>query len=177
MKKKALTAGIMAAFLTGCSEPVEVATYGSITACERSTGNREMCEDAWVAQMSANAQHAPKFESQLACEESFGDQCRTERVQNSDGSWSNVIVPMMAGMMISNMMNGSNVHQQYQPVYREKDRKGNFVGSGYVTNQGNSIAPGKSKISPTKATTIKPSSRPIARGGFGSAGRGGSAAS
>jgi len=186
MKKKVLTHGIMAVFvaqaLLGCTEEptTQVSVYGSVSECMLGGNSKESCEKAWSDVQQANASMAPRFTDAAACEDAFGDGCQVQRVQNDDGSWSDVLIPAMAGMAIGAMaasaMGGSNTPVQPQPMYETKeDRERRTSGGGvvprtYTSNQGAVFNSGKQQVVTSKATPTKPSSTPIARGGFGRAG-------
>lgn len=190
MQKK-LTMGIMAAFvaatLTGCEETTPVYNVTSIDECVSHTGDYLQCSNDWKAAQALNEEVAPRFTDMAFCEDSFGDQCQQKTVTNSDGSTSNVFVPMMAGMMIGNMMANNNlaaqgqaVHQtRTQPLYQEKERRG----GGYVpintlsTSTGSAVQKGSASVSPKMASTVSKFSAPVSRGGFGMSARGGSASS
>lgn len=190
MKQKKLTMGIMAAFvastvMTGCEEAQSVHNVTSIDSCVAATGDYLQCQSDWDAAQSQHLDVAPRFVDNAACSESFGDDCQQAIVTHADGSQSSVFLPMMAGMMIGNMMSnsgGSYSHVPPKPLYQEKERRG----GGYVpvshltTSNGHAVSKGTTNVSKSfasQSTSPKASSTPIARGGFGVAGRGGSAAS
>ena len=194
--KKVLTMGIMATFvaaaLSGCQDDkVEVLSVSSVDQCIASGIDFGTCQAEWDKATSMHEDVAPKFDTAGGCYSEFGDMCQNRPVTNADGSTSNVWLPMMAGMMMGNMMS-SNAHASaYQaantrPLYMsgaKKNERGNYVGT-FVTPSGNMISPGVSRMSPTaamstptRATVASTKSAVSSRGGFGSSARGGSGAS
>ena len=187
-----MTMGIMAAFITatlsGCSEPTTpVHAISSVDECLAVTGDVVQCREQWKEAQLLHKEVAPQFTSNTACSESFGDDCQSQRVQNTDGSFTDVFVPMMAGMLIGNMMSNSNIASQgrevyntrTQPLYQEKEKRG----GGYVpvntmsTSTGSAVNKGSSFVSAKSATSVSKFSSPVSRGGFGMSARGGSASS
>ena len=129
MKKIVLRQGIIAAVvitaLAGCSdEPVDVSSVNSVSDClVQGLGNEQQCRAAWDQASSEHLKEGPRFEAKEDCSEEFG-QCNRYQVQNDDGSFSDVFIPMMAGMMIGNMMSSSNTrHVYHQPLYKSKDQQ------------------------------------------------------
>lgn len=194
--KKVLTMGIMATFvaaaLSGCQaeEKVEILSVTSVDQCISSGVDFQTCQAEWDKATAMHEDVAPKFDTAGGCYGEFGDMCQNRPVRNADGSTSNVWLPMMAGMMMGNMMSSSAhagaAYANTRPLYMEKARKtpqGTYVG-GLVTPSGNAIAPGSSRMSktaamssPTRATVASTKSAVSNRGGFGSSARGGSGAS
>lgn len=186
-ESKTLSKGIMAAFVasviaTGCTPASEVVNVGSVTECIENGGDFFGCQEEWDAAEQLHSQVAPQFVDKTACSESFGDECEVKRVQNDDGSFSDVFVPMMAGMMIGNMLSSSSDHSSHkvvtQPLYREKEK---HPGGGYVpvnsysTSTGTAVSPGRTNVSSNVASKVSRVSTPIARGGFGMSARGSAA--
>ena len=173
MKKIVLRQGIIAAVviaaLSGCSdEPVDVSSVNSVSDClVQGLGNEEQCRAAWDQASSEHLKQGPRFEGQEDCSQEFG-QCNRYQVQNDDGSFSDVFIPIMAGMMIGNMMNSANTTKVYhQPLYQRKDQQ--TYGGGFVTAGGYSIQKGHSTI--PSSYSSKPSGvGTISKGGLGGAG-------
>lgn len=195
--KKVLTMGIMATFvaaaLSGCQadDKVEILSVTSVDQCIASGIDFGTCQAEWDKATSMHEDVAPKFDTAGGCYGEFGDMCQNRPVRNADGSTSNVWLPMMAGMMMGNMMSNSAHAGAYhaantRPLYMNNARKtpqGTYVG-GLVTPSGNMISPGASRMSsaaamssPTRATVASTKSAVSSRGGFGSSARGGSGAS
>lgn len=194
MKKKALTMGIMAAFvsaaLSGCSDAdqAEVLSVTGVDQCIASGIDFMTCQAEWDRATAMHEDVAPKFETAGGCMGEFGEMCQARTVTNADGSTSNVWLPMMAGMMMGNMMSSNtNSHlTNTRPLYMsgaKKTERGTYVGT-FVTPSGNAVSPGASRMSvaaamssPTRATVASTKSAVSSRGGFGASARGGSAAS
>lgn len=182
MKKIVLRQGIIAAVvitaLACCSdEPVDVSSVNSVSDClVQGLGNEQQCRAAWDQASSEHLKEGPRFEAKEDCSEEFG-QCNRYQVQNDDGSFSDVFIPMMAGMMIGNMMSSSNTHHVYhQPLYKRKDQQaygGGFVtAGGYTVQKGTSIIPSSYASKPSGVGTI--SKGGLGGGGFStSSGKGG----
>lgn len=214
MKKKVLTTGLMATFvaaaLSGCQQEEQIDSYsfsgqtatpvisdektesytvGSASQCaELGAGDAATCAEAWNTAQAEHIKQAPKFQDSGSCEAQAGVSCEAQRVQHSDGSWTDVFIPAMAGMIVGNML-GNMMHKP-QPIYYDRDRR-------YVTGGGVPVVPGKSmasvsafKSSPhfapagnvfSKGTTVskpsfsKTSSGTSKVGGFGSSAKGSSA--
>lgn len=192
---KVLTMGIMATFvaaaLSGCAEDkVEILSVTSVDQCISSGVDFMTCQAEWDKATAMHEDVAPKFDTAGGCYGEFGDTCQNRPVRNADGSTSNVWLPMMAGMMMGNMMSNSAhagaAYANTRPLYMNNARKtasGSYVG-GLVTPSGNAIAPGASRMSasaamstPTRATVASTKSAVSSRGGFGSSARGSSGAS
>ena len=137
MKKIVLRQGIIAAVvimaLSGCSdEPVDVSSVTSVSDClTQGLGNEQQCRAAWDQASQEHLREGPRFEDQNDCSEEFG-QCNRYQVQNDDGSFSDVFIPLMAGMMIGNMMSSvGSSHFYHQPLYKRKDQQ--QYNGGFVT--------------------------------------------
>lgn len=172
MKKIVLRQGIIASVvimaLAGCSdEPVDVSSVSSVSDClVQGLGNEEQCRAAWNQASGEHLKEGPRFEDQADCSGEFG-QCNRYQVQNDDGSFSDVFIPLMAGMMIGNMMNSaSSTHVYHQPLYKKKDQQ--TYGGGFVTAGGHTILKGTSTVPSSYAA--KPSGVSISKGGLGGGG-------
>lgn len=194
--QKQLKMGIMAAFvaaaLSGCGEqqsntfsynglggePTPTVTATSAEQCqELGGGSTEQCQLAFKQAKDEHTSAAPKFNDQTSCESGTGAVCTQTQIQNSDGSFSDVFVPAMVGMIVGQLMS-SNARPM--PVYapsRSEDRR-----NGFVTANGSYVPPGKGSIGANtfktsfgKGSFAKPvaSSKPVVRmssGGFGKSG-------
>lgn len=192
MNKKVLTMGLMATFvaaaLSGCvqEDQAEVLSVTSVDQCIASGIDFNTCNGEWERAKSMHESVAPKFDSASSCMGEFGDMCQNRQVYNSDGTTSNVWLPMMAGMMMGNMMANNTHPVNTRPLYMSGAKRtphGTFVGT-LNTPSGNAVSPGVSRMSPAAAaSTPKPASvastraAVSSRGGFGSSARGGSGAS
>lgn len=202
-KRKVLSTGIMAAFvaaaLSGCdSQPEEMDSFTINTQEQCVTagaGSAEQCATAW---QEAEAEHkkealsdkSVQYASQQSCETGNGVQCQKTQVQHSDGSFSDVFIPMMAGMFVGNMI-GNMMAPKPQPVYMTRDREYSTRG-GYVVPYGRSTVSksaftrsssftkphsyaSRSYTPPAGAKPMASASKPVAKsGGFGSSARGSS---
>ena len=173
MKKIVLRQGIIASVvimaLSGCSdEPVDVSSVTSVSDClTQGLGNEQQCRAAWDQASQEHLKEGPRFQDQTDCSEEFG-QCNRYQVQNDDGSFSDVFIPLMAGMMIGNMMSSAGSSHVYrQPLYKRKDQQ--LYNGGFVTAGGYSIHKGSSTIPSSYAS--KPSGvGTISKGGLGGGG-------
>ena len=191
---KKMTMGIMATFvaaaLSGCveSDQAEVLSVTSVDQCISSGIDYYTCTSEWEKAQSMHEEVAPKFDTAGSCIGEYGDMCQNRPVRNADGTTSNVWLPMMAGMMMGNMMSSSAMHHPVntRPLYMsgaKKTDRGTYIGT-LSTPSGNAVSPGVSRMSPAAAmSTPKPAtvastrSAVSSRGGFGSSARGGSGAS
>ncbi|UYD57451.1 hypothetical protein OFDDKENP_00075 [Aeromonas phage B614] len=198
--QKQLKMGVMAAFvaaaLSGCGEaPSDGYSYSGLggeatptvtaTSPEQCSnmggGSLEQCQLAFKQAKDEHIAAAPKFNDQSSCESGTDAVCSRTQIQNSDGSFSDVFVPAMVGMIVGQMMSNNT---RPMPVYapsRHEDRK-----NGFVTANGAYVPPGKGSVG---ASTFKKSSfgssftKPVASskpvmkmssGGFGKSGSFGS---
>lgn len=196
-KKKVLKAGIVAAFvitaMTGCEDPdalvysgmggeqVQTYTVSSVEQCENlGAGSLSQCQEAFKSAQDEHLKAVPKYGDQSSCESGSDVACTHTQVKNSDGSFSDVFVPAMAGMIVGNMLSNGFNRNQTMPVYRDRDNRYTTSGGAYVAAGKGSI--GKNTfasssrtggfVKPMSMTAPKPSMK---SGGFGSTGRGGGA--
>lgn len=191
--QKQLKMGIMATFvaaaLSGCGEqPTDSFSYAGLggepetsytaTSPEQCSsigaGTVEECQTAFNHAKLDHLENAPKFADKEACEAGTDAVCNTTRIANSDGTFSDVFVPAMVGMIVGQMLSNNS---RPMPVYapsRVDDRK-----NGFVTSGGAYVPPGKGSVGSntfksSKSGFVKPvaSSRPVmvSRGGFGKSG-------
>lgn len=167
--KHGIIASVVMAAMTGCSpEPdTTVTTVTSVEECVQSSlGTTDECQATWDQAKQENAKVGPRFEDSGGCSSEFG-KCEQYVVQNSDGTTSNVFIPMMMGMMMGNMMSNNGSHITPQPLYRsESDRKDGR--SGFVAASGVYVNKGSSQVSSRSVVAKSPTS--VSRGGFGSIG-------
>lgn len=190
--QKQLKMGIMAAFvataMSGCGEaPNDTYTYTGLggeatptvtaVSAQQCTdlggGSLEQCQLAFDTAKQDHIASAPKFDDQTACESGTDAACTRTQIQNSDGSFSDVFVPAMVGMIVGQMMaNNSRPMPVYAPA-----RKENYS-NGFMTANGAYVPAGKGAIGSNtfKARTSSfvkptPASKPAFRsGGFGKSG-------
>lgn len=119
-----MTMGLMAAFvavtLSGCEDSVDVLAVSSVDQCLAATGDFDKCNEQWNEAQLLHKEVAPRFTDQTACSESFGDDCQVQQVTNADGSTTSMFVPLMAGMMIGNMMNNGCSSYSHTTVVSRK---------------------------------------------------------
>ncbi|AAQ81415.1 lipoprotein [Aeromonas phage Riv-10] len=198
--QKQLKMGIMAAFvsaaLSGCGqantddtftynglggEATPTVTAVSAQQCaELGGGSLEQCQSAFDKAKMEHIDSAPKFNDQASCESGTEAICNRTQIQNSDGSFSDVFVPAMVGMIVGQMMsNNSRPMPVYAPA-RPEDRKNGFVTSGgaYVPPAKGSVGANTFSAPKTPGSFSKPSpsSKPSfsSKGGFGKSGSFGS---
>lgn len=191
---KHLKMGIMATFvataLSGCGEaPNDTYTYNglggsqvpTITAtspakcAEMGGGSFEDCQVAFETATKDHLASAPKFQDQSSCESGTEAACTRTQIQNSDGSFSDVFVPAMMGMIVGQMMSNNS---RPMPVYAPA-RKENYS-NGFMTANGAYVPTGKGSIGAntfiTKTSSFKapsPATKPVVsstKGGFGKSG-------
>ncbi|MDO6586771.1 DUF1190 domain-containing protein [Salipiger sp. 1_MG-2023] len=164
--------------LAGCrEEQVDARAFPDVNSCQAAVGpdslfSAQDCTDAFDEAQQLHAETAPRYDSLEVCEEQYGEgNCGSEAQATSGGSGS-IFMPLIAGMLLGNMLGGRGVGAQ--PMYRNSD--GRFTTPGGGTSYANNT--GKAKIGAqafAKApTTIgkPPMTRATAttRGGFGSTG-------
>lgn len=114
--------------LSGCDDPVDVATKGQLftdaQACESAYDQKE-CLDAYKRAETAHVETAPKFANRAECEAEFGvENCTPAPRQTAvegdpaqanagGGSW---FMPAMMGFMMGRMMGGGYAAA---PIYRD----------------------------------------------------------
>ncbi len=165
--------GIAAASVTlaGCDGPdvpAENAQFTTVSECISAGFEAELCNAARNTAEQDYAQTAPRFASQEECEAEWGQyKCGPAQTQNVSGG-SNVFVPIMAGFILSNMM-----QQRY------RDDRGAFIGGGFGGGYGGgpvyrdrggspvvlSRTDGKAIAKPVNVNTVT-----AARSGFGGMG-------
>ncbi|MFC3581409.1 DUF1190 domain-containing protein [Sphingomonas hylomeconis] len=167
--------------LTACDgpvdKPVDALSYTSVAEC-RTAGKipADQCEAAYAQAQKANAQNAPRFDTQQACEAQFG----AAQCARGNGGSGSFFTPLLTGFVIGQMLNGGGGYRG-APMYRDRD--GNYFGGAgsrinrdYVTGR---TQVGTSAFNPTARAPARVQSRSavISRsgfgGGFGSRGFGG----
>ncbi len=181
-KLKPIAFSILFAFgLAGCGNDTneKLTIYSTVEDCVVNNPDLEMeCKLSFKRALTESIDTAPKYNSLQECQADFGpESCKTtESVQElaDNGSTSNSSestrphgsfwMPMLAGYMFGNMMNGGYANK---PVYSPKDSTGrptNFydnTGKKYgAARSGSVVSVPKGDLKPVKAGTIR-------RGGFG----------
>ncbi|MBA1157880.1 DUF1190 domain-containing protein [Microvirga mediterraneensis] len=169
--KLTLMTGAAAAGLSFCSAPQK--SFSNVAECVGAGNTEALCRGAYEAALAEHVQSAPTFASLQDCRANVDvDQCISTLKRDSNGTVSNVIVPMMAGYML-----GQNVRD-------ERENQGSTGGgSGRYFYGGRSYGgaplyqsrrnPGNYWTAPELRTSTFPSSRPnvrtatVSRGGFG----------
>lgn len=165
--KQGIIAAVVITAMSGC-EPApdaSVTSVSSVDECvQNSFGTTDQCKDQWDQAKEENARTGPRFEDSADCATEFG-QCERYTIQHDNGTQSSVFIPMLAGMMMGNMMSGGTGYVPTQPLYRrEEDRRNGS--SGFVTASGATVSKGPSMVSSSSVRASSPTT--ISRGGFGS---------
>ena len=166
----AALAALSACSLVGCDgddEQADATVAGSIQDCVNAGVPAAQCADAWAKASQEHERTAPRYGSAGDCYAEFGPgQCQPMRSSNG----SDVFVPLMAGIMIGNMMNnhsngGVVVVHSYHPLYRT------VGGGGFRTAANETISgTGSVKVSSSYLSPKPISTTTLSRGGFGSMG-------
>lgn len=165
--------------LVACARQPEVQTseglFTSVEACAAETMNPAMCRQAFEsAQVQADAT-APRYASREECEAEFGEgQCMTR--QHAGGSF---VGPMMAGFVLSQMMNGRTAAAAPVGAATAGATPGNArAAPAFLSNQSGWLRPqaGPGGTTALARTDLQPDRAPtVRRGGFGRSGAGRSA--
>ena len=166
--------------LAACSKQPEVQTseglFTSVEACATQTMNPAMCRQAFEeAQAQADAV-APRYASTEACEAEFGEG-RCETRQHAGGSF---VGPMMAGFVLSQMMNARGGAIAPAPGAAPAAATAGAARSApaFLSNQSGWLRPqaGPGGATALARTGLQPDRAPtVRRGGFGRSGAGRSA--
>ncbi|MFN4087842.1 MAG: DUF1190 domain-containing protein [Alphaproteobacteria bacterium] len=172
-----------ALMLSGCEDPVDVATRGQLftdaQACE-SAYDREECLDAYRRAETAHVETAPKFTTREECEAEFGvENCTTgprlaagegdPAQANAGGSW---FMPVMMGYMMGRMMGGGVATT---PVYRDTQNTA-YTGNRNIGRLDSARMPPPARVAGSAGVPKFEMARrqAVARGGFGRTGSGAS---
>lgn len=161
---KPLAIAVAAASISGCTSREEVKVVGSVSECTQTTTlNESQCEQAFRDALVEAEKTSPKYSTERTCESEFGSGgCR----QTTGGFF----MPMMAGFMVGQMLNGSGNYYGHNPVFRYS-RPYSSWDNKYMTSDGTVVGrPGKGSYKvPKSATKPKPKVvKTVSRGGFGS---------
>ena len=154
--------------LSSCSEQksVEAAAYSNPDQCiAAGKFSREDCLSDYRTAVADFEKTAPAFKDKKDCEDEFGEgQCQTSATTHPAGGGS--FVPYMMGyMMGSNHSSSSPIAVAPQALYRSKSSSEFVNGSGVAVTKNLGSFTFKSRSSTFSAPS--PSTRTIARGGFG----------
>ncbi|WP_133001088.1 DUF1190 domain-containing protein [Luteimonas arsenica] len=168
--------------LAACAKQPEVQTseglFTSVEACSTETMNPALCRQAFdEAQAQAQADAvAPRYASREACEAEFGEgQCATR--QHAGHSF---IGPMMAGFVLSQMMNtrGGAIAPAPGAGPAAATPGAARTAPAFLSNQSGWLRPqaGPGGATALARTGLQPDRAPtVSRGGFGRSGAGRSA--
>ena len=96
-----LSALTLSAALAGCGRDDPPKVYGSVQDC-KAEHPAQACQDAWQASVGEHQSTAPQYSQKAQCEAQYGvGHCETRSGEHGD-----VFMPMMAGFMIGQMLNG-----------------------------------------------------------------------
>jgi uncharacterized protein YgiB involved in biofilm formation len=186
-----LLVGAAAAALASCdnAQDTDVSIYQSSEAC-RQDYTPEACDQGFAQAKAEHAQSAPKFATREECLAAGFDNCEaaptTAPAAQNASSGSGMFMPMLMGYMMGRTLGGVTGGMGQQPMAQSRPVYGDRSGFLYSGNREVSrLAPGQA-LSPNTATTVRTrmsptgelaGARTVARGGFGSTGRGMSAGS
>ena len=150
---------LSAAGLAGCERHEEQPkVYSSVAECKAEHPG-QACDAAWQASVGEHDQTAPRYTQKQECEQQYGvGHCETHQ--------GGFFMPMMAGFMIGQMMNGGGYGNRYvgHPVFFAP-------GGGYRTP---AFSAGESMFTRSGMTTRGGFGQTAGmRGGFGGFGGGG----
>lgn len=166
--------GAAAFALSACQkDEVETRLFANVAECKAAAEDTtswmtaEECDKSFADAESEHARTAPRYDSQKLCEEQHGGACYTQKA--SGGSGSSIFLPLMAGYMMGNMLNGGS---RAQPIYQTKDNKFSTAsGSATFNSNRGATKTSTSAFNPAKSTRA---AAPMTRtsvsktGGFGS---------
>jgi uncharacterized protein YgiB involved in biofilm formation len=128
-----------AATLTACSDSPTEQSFLTSADCISAGRAQELCQGAYDLALEEHDKTAPKFSSKEECESSVDvSQCVVTRVQRSDGTFSDMFAPAMAGFLIGNAMakreQGSSGSGYYHggsyyrsgPIYSSRDNPNTY---------------------------------------------------
>lgn len=173
--------GAAAFALAGCTdEQVDAQAFPDLASCNAESARSGAfstadCQAAFAETQALHVETAPRFDSQEACEAQFGEgQCGSEAEQVASGGSGSIFMPLLAGMLLGNLMGGMGRGAMAQPMYKTADGKFTTPSgqSSFSSNQGaTKLAP--SQFNKAPSTVGKPpmsASTPVSRGGFGATG-------
>lgn len=172
--------GAAAFSLAACKQepPVDAVMFPSVAECQSAatqpaaTISAADCEKAFAEAQAEHERTAPKYDEAKLCEEEHGGSCYAQ--PNPNGGGGSVFLPLMAGMMLGNMMSGgSSMGRSYshsQPMFQTKDKRYGTAGGAFFSSNS-----GAAKVKPASFAAAKTTSAsaPMTRasvaktGGFG----------
>lgn len=164
--------------LAGCrEEQIDAEAFPDMQSCSDASARGGMfsiqdCQDAFAAAETLHVEAAPRYESQLVCEEQHGEgACGTEAAATQGGSGS-IFLPLMAGYLMGSMLSNRAGMSASQPLYKTSDGKFTNAArsSSFSTNKGSAKLAATQFARPTSTIGKPPMSRAaaVSRGGFGS---------
>jgi len=151
--------------LTACDQSpppnqIHSQSFPTVAACTQAGNPQADCQRAFDQAQASTAADAPHFKTREDCIREFGPDMCQERSDAHEGSfWG----PLMAGFMISRMLN-NNTPSYYgsQPLYRQRDGQ-------YVPSSGSGDSYGRTASTPSGSADAGSRAVTASRGGFGSA--------
>lgn len=124
------------ATLAACGEeapPPAPKPFASVQECIVGGNTEDVCKDAFEKAFETHKTTAPRFTAQEDCEKGVDvDKCVKTQVKNSDGSFSDVFLPAMAGYLLGQAMN--------RPPDPQREETRGYTG-GYVGGRGYTTGP------------------------------------
>ncbi|WP_271271535.1 DUF1190 domain-containing protein [Aliamphritea hakodatensis] len=163
---KPLAVAVSSVMLVSCSD-VDVEVYESVAQCiAENPLMLQDCEAAYRHAQSESFRTGPKYQTEPACEDEFGDeQCIPYNVLNNQ-TW---FMPIMAGFLFYNGNDWDNDDYISSPLYSSKSRRSRVFGKWtsadgivYGPKRYGTITVDKSSFKLKPTTT-----RTLSRGGFG----------
>lgn len=187
-----LGATVSAMVLAGCDpapddQPTEIGRmFSDAQACE-AIYDKDTCASAFRQAQSEHAVTAPRYSTMDSCATVSPDGCSAVRVTNPNGTFQDVFVPLMAGVMIGNMLNGPK--PLYYGAPDKECRSGSdcrstsggsaartvYTGNGVVVGRsagGGSTIGSSLSTTASRAAPVIASPSTVARGGFGASAAG-----
>lgn len=168
----AVLLGAAAFALTACQEEeVEASAFPDLAACQQAAASGTVlfsaadCDATFQEALVEYERSAPRYDDQALCEEQHGGECVAQEGGSGGGS---IFMPLMAGYLIGNMLNGNRAATQ--PLYRDGTGRFATAGGSTVLN-GNR---GTTRLSPDSFRAAPAAAAPMSRasvnatGGFGS---------
>jgi len=149
-------------------EPVaQEGLYTSLETCYQATGDRSSCEQAFAEASRQAADQAPRYASQQACTQDWGEERCTEQ---RDSQGHSFVGPLMAGFFMSQMLNGRRGFNS-APAFQDRNRGWQRPTPGARPDTSNAFRTGNTAMTPINSTPNR--AMTVSRGGFGarSAGR------
>ncbi|SEM73432.1 Uncharacterized conserved protein YgiB, involved in bioifilm formation, UPF0441/DUF1190 family [Loktanella fryxellensis] len=169
----AVLLGAAAFALSACQdEEVEASAFPDLQACQQAAASGTVlfsaadCDATFQEALVEYERSAPRYDDQALCEEQHGGGCVAQ--EGTGGGGGSIFMPLMAGYLIGNMLNGNRAATQ--PLYRDNTGRYATAGGSTVLN-GNR---GTTRLSPDSFRAAPAAAAPMTRasvnatGGFGS---------